>query len=45
MGVSAKLDTRMRSLYGQFGYQFSINDSATGSRKGVWGDIGIRYLW
>ena len=44
VGMSAKLDTRM-SLYGQFGYQFSINDSATGSRKGVWGDIGIRYLW
>ncbi|MBC8742909.1 autotransporter outer membrane beta-barrel domain-containing protein [Paraburkholderia sp. UCT31] len=43
-GVTAKLDARM-SLYGQFGYQFSINSSATGSRKGVWGDIGLRYLW
>ncbi len=44
VGVTAKLDTRM-SLYGQFGYQFSINDSATGSHKGVWGDIGLRYTW
>ncbi|MFC0696888.1 autotransporter outer membrane beta-barrel domain-containing protein [Paraburkholderia humisilvae] len=43
-GVTAKLDTRM-SLYGQFGYQFSINSSATGSQKGVWGDIGFRYTW
>jgi outer membrane autotransporter protein len=43
-GVTAKLATRM-SLYGQFGYQFSINDSASGSRKGVWGDIGLRYTW
>ncbi|MBB5510050.1 outer membrane autotransporter protein [Paraburkholderia sp. JPY681] len=43
-GVTAKLDTRM-SLYGQFGYQFSINASATGSHKGVWGDIGFRYTW
>ncbi|MFC0577253.1 autotransporter outer membrane beta-barrel domain-containing protein [Paraburkholderia solisilvae] len=44
VGVTAKLDTRM-SLYGQFGYQFSINSSATGSQKGVWGDIGFRYTW
>ncbi|WP_184138916.1 autotransporter family protein [Paraburkholderia atlantica] len=43
-GVTAKLDTRW-SLYGQFGYQFSINASATGSQKGVWGDVGFRYKW
>ncbi|WP_227749310.1 autotransporter family protein [Paraburkholderia atlantica] len=43
-GVTAKLDMRM-SLYGQFGYQFSINDAVSGSRKGVWGDIGFRYTW
>ncbi|MCP3720534.1 autotransporter outer membrane beta-barrel domain-containing protein [Paraburkholderia sp. CNPSo 3281] len=43
-GVSAKLDTRW-SLYGQFGYQFSINSSSTGSQKGVWGDVGCRYAW
>lgn len=43
-GFTAKLDTRM-SVYGQFGYQFSINSSESGSRKGVWGDIGIRYTW
>ncbi|WP_245623866.1 autotransporter family protein [Paraburkholderia nodosa] len=43
-GVSAKLNTRM-SLYGQFGYQFSISSSATGSQKGVWGDVGLRYAW
>ncbi|EEA02436.1 outer membrane autotransporter barrel domain protein [Burkholderia sp. H160] len=44
VGVTARLDTRM-SLYSQFGYQFSINASSTGSRKGVWGDIGLRYAW
>ncbi|MBK3786101.1 autotransporter outer membrane beta-barrel domain-containing protein, partial [Paraburkholderia aspalathi] len=43
-GVTAKIDTRM-SVYSQFGYQFSVNSSASGSRKGVWGDIGVRYLW
>ncbi|HKR44118.1 MAG TPA: autotransporter outer membrane beta-barrel domain-containing protein [Paraburkholderia sp.] len=43
-GVSAKLDTRW-SLYGQFGYQFSINSSSTGSQKGAWGDVGCRYAW
>ncbi|NUX59143.1 autotransporter family protein [Paraburkholderia youngii] len=43
-GVTAKLGQRM-SLYGQFGYQFSINDSVSGSRRGVWGDIGARYTW
>jgi outer membrane autotransporter protein len=43
-GVTAKLDTRM-SVYGQFGYQFSINSSASGSQKGVWGDIGVRCTW
>jgi outer membrane autotransporter protein len=43
-GVTAKVAARL-SLYGQFGYGFSINDSASGSRKGVWGDIGARYTW
>ncbi|MBK3786045.1 autotransporter outer membrane beta-barrel domain-containing protein [Paraburkholderia aspalathi] len=43
-GVTAKIDTHM-SVYGQFGYQFSVNSSDSGSRKGVWGDIGVRYLW
>ncbi|WP_130619115.1 autotransporter-associated beta strand repeat-containing protein [Dyella amyloliquefaciens] len=43
-GVTATLNTRM-SLYGQFGRQFSIHSSESGSRKGVWGDIGIRYTW
>ncbi|MFL9998905.1 autotransporter outer membrane beta-barrel domain-containing protein [Paraburkholderia sediminicola] len=43
-GVTAKLDTRM-SLYSQFGYQFTVSSSASGSRKGVWGNIGMRYLW
>ncbi|SIO72513.1 outer membrane autotransporter barrel domain-containing protein [Burkholderia sp. GAS332] len=43
-GVTAKLDTRM-SVYSQFGYQFSVNSSDSGSRKGVWGDIGVQYLW
>ena len=43
-GMTAKLDTRM-SLYGQLGYQFSINDSENGRRKGAWGDIGLRYTW
>lgn len=43
-GVTAKVASRL-SLYGQFGYGFSINDSASGSRKGVWGDVGGRYVW
>ncbi|SIO72588.1 outer membrane autotransporter barrel domain-containing protein [Burkholderia sp. GAS332] len=43
-GVTAKLDARM-SVYSQYGYQFSLNSSAGGSRKGMWGDIGVRYLW
>jgi outer membrane autotransporter protein len=43
-GVTVKLATRL-SLYGQFGYGFSINNSASGSQKGVWGDIGGRYVW
>jgi outer membrane autotransporter protein len=43
-GVTVKLATRL-SLYGQFGYGFTINDSASGSRKGVWGDVGARYVW
>ncbi|HTH62870.1 MAG TPA: autotransporter outer membrane beta-barrel domain-containing protein [Paraburkholderia sp.] len=43
-GVTAKLDEQM-SLYGQFGYQFALSDSASGSRKGVWGAVGLRYAW
>ncbi|WP_233862443.1 autotransporter family protein [Paraburkholderia adhaesiva] len=43
-GVTAKLASRL-SLYGQFGYQFSINDSESGTQKGVWGDVGLRYVW
>jgi outer membrane autotransporter protein len=43
-GFTAKLATRM-SMYGQFGYQFSVNSSQSGTRKGVWGDVGIRYAW
>ncbi|WP_429322850.1 autotransporter outer membrane beta-barrel domain-containing protein [Paraburkholderia sp. GAS448] len=43
-GVTASIDTHMK-VYSQFGYQFSVNSSASGSRKGVWGDVGVRYLW
>ena len=43
-GVTAKLDARM-SVYSQFGYQFSVSSSASGSRKGVWGSLGLRYSW
>ncbi|MCP3713297.1 autotransporter domain-containing protein, partial [Paraburkholderia sp. CNPSo 3274] len=43
-GFTAKLDTRM-SVYGQFGYQFSVNSSASGQQRGVWGDVGVRYAW
>jgi outer membrane autotransporter protein len=43
-GVTAKLGTRV-SLYGQFGYGYSINGSASGSQKGIWGDVGGRYVW
>jgi outer membrane autotransporter protein len=43
-GFTARVDTRM-NVYGQFGYQFSINSSASGSHNGVWGDIGLRYTW
>ncbi|MFL9998918.1 autotransporter outer membrane beta-barrel domain-containing protein [Paraburkholderia sediminicola] len=43
-GVTAKLDARM-SVYSQFGYQFSVSSTESGSRKGVWGNIGLRYLW
>ncbi|WP_309249229.1 hypothetical protein [Paraburkholderia sp. CNPSo 3281] len=32
-------------VYGQFGYQFSVNSSASGQRRGVWGDVGVRYAW
>lgn len=43
-GVTAKLAARL-SLYGQFGYQFSINDSESGRQRGVWGSAGLRYTW
>ncbi|WP_321940131.1 autotransporter outer membrane beta-barrel domain-containing protein [Paraburkholderia sp. J8-2] len=43
-GVTEKATSHL-SLYGQFGYRFSINGSASGSRKGVWGDVGGRYVW
>ncbi|MFC0402125.1 autotransporter outer membrane beta-barrel domain-containing protein [Paraburkholderia rhizosphaerae] len=41
-GVTAKVAARL-SLYGQLGYGFTITDSVSGSRKGVWGDVGARY--
>jgi outer membrane autotransporter protein len=43
-GLTAKLDTHM-SLYGQFGYQFTLSGSQSGSRQGVWGNVGARYDW
>ncbi|MBB5189575.1 outer membrane autotransporter protein [Silvimonas terrae] len=43
-GVRAQLNTRM-TLYDQFGYQFAVSSSEGGSRKGVWGNIGLRYSW
>ena len=44
VGFTAKLAASM-SCFGQFGYQFAVNSSESGQRKGVWGDIGIRYAW
>jgi fibronectin-binding autotransporter adhesin len=33
------------SLYGQVGYQHSVNSSSDGTREGAWGNAGLRYNW
>ena len=43
VGITARLNANS-SIYAQGGYQFADQDDGVG-RRGLYGDIGVRYVW